>query len=93
MQASESKGPKVGDLTQTIEVVKLVSTDEKIFFLNKDIACQSKLLAEQVEHAEKMEGTQTRVVFLELPSSTLETVIKYLHYRIINERLEKTDRA
>ena len=30
---------------------------------------------------------------LELPSNTLETVVKYLHYRIINARLTKDDRA
>ena len=30
---------------------------------------------------------------LDLPATTLETVIKYLHYRIINARLEKEDRA
>ena len=40
-----------------------------------------------------MDKTQTRVVTLDLPSKTLETVIKYLHYRIINARLENAVRA
>ena len=57
MDAQASRGPKVGDLTQTVDVVKLVSTDEKVYFLNKDVACQSKLLAEQVKTAEKLERT------------------------------------
>ena len=39
MDAQEGNGPKVGDLTQTVDVVKLVSSDEKVFFLNYDVAC------------------------------------------------------
>ena len=93
MNAEASRGPKVGDLTETIEVVKLVSTDEKVYFMNRDVACQSKLLASQVTTAERLASTQTRVIHLDLPAHTLETVIKYLHYRIINARLEKEERA
>ena len=37
--AKATRGPQVGDLTQTLEVVKLCSNDEKAFFLNRDVAC------------------------------------------------------
>ena len=89
------RGPKVGDLTNTLEVVKLCSNDEhpSFFYLNKDVACQSKLLKEQVKTAPLEEGSRTRVVHLLLPATTLETVVKYLHYRVINSRLSQADRA
>ena len=82
-------------MTNTVEVVKLCSNDDpqKFFYLNKDVACQSKLLKEQVKTAPKENGTQVRVVHLDLPASTLETVVKYLHYRVINCRLAQPDRA
>ena len=41
----------------------------------------------------RKEGTQLKAVALDLPSSTLETVIKYLHYRIINAGLQVEQRA
>ena len=61
--------------------------------MNRDVACQSKMLGEQVKTAERLGDTQTRVITLDLNSSTLETVVKYLHFRIINCRLAKADRA
>ena len=88
-----ARGPKVSDLTNTIEVVKLCSNDEKVFYLNRDVACQSKLLEEQVETAPREGTTKTRVVTIDLKSTTLETVVKYLHYRAINSRLAPDDRA
>ena len=88
-----ARGPKVSDLTSTIEVVKLCSNDEKVFYLNRDVACQSKLLEEQVETAPKEGSTNTRVVSIDLSAVTLETVVKYLHYRAINSRLAPDDRA
>ena len=91
--ANASKGPSVGDLTKTLDIVKLISNDEKVFFMNRDVACQSKMLEEQVKTAERLGDTQTRVITLDLNSGTLETVVKYLHFRIINCRLAKADRA
>jgi hypothetical protein len=35
----------------------------------------------------------TNEVTLDMPTQTLETVVKYLHYRIINKDLEQKDRA
>ena len=93
MDAQGSRGPQVGDLTRSLDVVKIVSIDEKVFFLSKDIACQSKKIAELLKLAPTMDNTHTRVVTLDLPSTTLETVVKYLHYRIINGALEKADRT
>ena len=93
--AQAQRGPTVGDLTNTIEVVKLCSNDEtpSFFYLNKDVACQSKLLKEQVKTAPIEPGSKMRVVNLLLPATTLETVVKYLHYRVINSRLATADRA
>ena len=93
--AAPNPGPKVGDLTNTTDIVKLISNDEKpkVFFLNRDVACQSKLLAEQLPTAERLGRTETRCMKLDLPAKTLETVVRYLHYRIINSRLAQEDRA
>ena len=91
MELKDEPGVVVNALTSTIEVVKLVSSDDKQFFMNKDVAVQSKHLATQLNSSFK-EG-QTHEVKLDLPSNTLETVVKYLHYRIINADLEIDDRA
>ena len=88
-------GPSVNDLTATTDIVKLISNDEKpqVFFMNRDVACQSKLLAEQLPTAERLGRTETRCIKLDLNAQTLETVVRYLHYRIINCRLAQGDRA
>ena len=92
--AAASRGPQVSDLTSTIEIIKLVSEDQKIFYLNRDVACQSKFLREAVKTAPRVGNTNTRVIELNnLPATTLETVVKYLHYRCINSRLAQDDRA
>ena len=91
MELRDKPGEVVNALTSTAEVVKLISVDEKMFFMNKDVAVQSKHLANQLASSFK-EG-QTHEIRLDLPSHTLETVVKYLHYRIINADLEVEDRA
>ena len=96
MQAAANRGPQVGDLTQTLDIVKLISNEEdnkKFFFVNRDVACQSKMIKEEVKTAPKMGNTQTREINIDLPASTLETVVKYLHYRCINSRLAQADRT
>ena len=80
-------------LTNTLDIVKLVSKDEKVFYVNVDVANQAKLLKTQIQTLPREEGTQLKAVALDLPSSTLETVIKYLHYRIINAGLQVEQRA
>ena len=95
VEAAAAQGPQVSDLTSTTDIVKIISNDEnpRIFFMNRDVACQSKLLAEQLPHAERLGRTETRVIKLDLSAKTLETVVRYLHYRVINSRLAQGDRA
>ena len=50
----------MGDLTQTLDIVKLISNEEdnkKFFFVNRDVACQSKMIKEEVKTAPKMGNT------------------------------------
>ena len=91
MELKDKPGEVCDALTSTLDVVKLVSIDEKTFYMNKDVAAQSKHLANQLASSFK-EG-QTHEIKLDLPATTLETVVKYLHYRIINADLEAEDRA
>ena len=91
MELRDKPGEVVNALTSSCEVVKLISTDDQMFFMNKDVAMQSKHLANQLNSSFK-EG-QTHEIKLDLPSNTLETVVKYLHYRIINADLELEERA
>ena len=90
---ASKQGPEVRDLIKTIEYCKLCSTDDKVFYLNCDVAVQSKLLLEQLKTAPKEPNTKVRVIRLDLDARTLETVVKYLHFRIINSRLAVADRA
>ena len=91
MELKDAPGEVVNALTTSLEVVKLISSDDKLFFMNKDVAIQSKHLATQLNSSFK-EG-QTHEIQLDLPATTLETVVKYLHYRIINADLELEERA
>ena len=98
MLAGGQRGPKVGDLTKTTDIVKLISAPneegvQKSFFLNRDVACQSELLREQLATAPRLGNTATRVINLEMPAHTIETVVKYLHYRIINAKIAQSERA
>lgn len=79
---------EVNELTQSAQLVKLISNDEtpRQFFVNKDIVVQAKHLKNTLEAGVK--ETMTAEIKLDIPATTLETVIKYLHYKIINERLE-----
>ena len=43
--------------------------------------------------AERLGRTETRCIRLDLPAKTVETVVRYLHYRVINSRLAKEDRG
>jgi hypothetical protein len=47
---------EVNKLTSTAEVVKLVSTDGQIFFVNKEVAQVSKLLRKSLEENKFKEG-------------------------------------
>ena len=78
---------QVSDLTNTVEVIKLMSNDQHSFYLNQDVAAQSKKLNEEMKTAPHDGDAQCKVINLDLNAKTLETVIKYLHYRIINAKL------
>ena len=91
MELKDKPGEVVNALTSTSDIVKLISSDDKLFFMNKDVAIQSKHLAAQLNSSFR-EGT-TLEIKLDLPATTLETVVRYLHYRIINADLELKERA
>eukprot|EP00353_Schmidingerella_taraikaensis_P007264 CAMPEP_0185582002 /NCGR_PEP_ID=MMETSP0434-20130131/19565_1 /TAXON_ID=626734 ORGANISM="Favella taraikaensis, Strain Fe Narragansett Bay" /NCGR_SAMPLE_ID=MMETSP0434 /ASSEMBLY_ACC=CAM_ASM_000379 /LENGTH=70 /DNA_ID=CAMNT_0028200685 /DNA_START=13 /DNA_END=225 /DNA_ORIENTATION=+ len=70
MATAAKPGPQVSDLTSTTDIVKLISNDEKprVFYMNRDVACQSKLLEEQLPTAERLGRTETRCIKLDLPA-------------------------
>ena len=45
MELKDKPGDVVNALTSTSDIVKLISSDDKMFFMNKDVALQSKHLA------------------------------------------------
>ena len=85
----EAKLP-VDGLTATSEVVRLVSKDDKVFFVNKDVVEVSKHLQTTLGSS-FMEG-KTREVKLDIPSEILEITIKYMHYKVIYRDLPMEDR-
>jgi len=56
----------VDSLTETTEVIKLISQDKKVFFVNRDVVEVSKHLKNTLSSS-FMEGN-TRQVALEIPS-------------------------
>lgn len=78
-------------MTQTTDVVALHSNDGKVFYLNRDVACQAK----HIQHAlaSSMVEGETKEIKLDMDERTLETVVKYLHYRMINKDLPKPHRS
>ena len=81
----------VNSLTRTSDIVILHSNDGRTFYVNKEVACQAKHIENLLQSRFK-EG-QTGEVSLDMPTQTLETVVKYLHYRIINKDLAQEERA
>jgi len=81
----------VNSLTRTSDIVILHSNDGRTFYVNKDVACQAKHIENLLQSRFK-EG-QTGEISLDMPTQTLETVVKYLHYRIINKDLAQEERA
>ena len=61
MELKDNPGEVANALTSTMNVVKLVSNDEKIFYLNYDVATQSKHLRAQLE-SEFKEGVTLRYI-------------------------------
>ena len=82
---------KVNALTNTSEVIKITSSDKKIFYINKDIVCVSKHLKQTLETA-AAEG-RSQDLNLEITAEILEVCIKYMHYQTIYRDLPAPDRA
>lgn len=81
----------VNSLTRTTDIVILHSNDDRTFYVNKDVACQAKHIENLLQS--KFKEGQTGEISLDMPKETLEIVVKYLHYRIINKDLAQEERA
>ena len=93
MERGRSGTEIVNNLTHSSAIVRITSNDEipQAFFINKDVACQAKHLDAYFKTCEE-EGRPLDIT-LDMPAHTLETVVKYLHYRIINKDLEVDQRS
>lgn len=78
---SEEHKPNVDTLTSTTEVIKIISRDKKVFFVNRDVVEVSKHLKTSLSSS-FMEGS-TREVKLDIDSDILEITVKYMHYKVI----------
>ena len=82
---------KVNALTNTQEVIKITSSDNKIFYVNKDVVCVSKTLRTSLEMP--MAEGAAQQLSLNITSEILEVCIKYMHYQTIYRDLPVKDRA
>ena len=78
---SEERKSNVDSLTNTTEVIKIISKDKKVFYVNRDVVEVSKHLKTSLSSS-FMEGT-TREVKLDIDSKILEITVKYMHYKVI----------
>ena len=76
-EATEKPWMKLSD-----KYIKLVSKDEKCFYLNKQIACISKLIKRELK-SKFMEGSTNTIHLSEIESIVLEKCIEYMHYKYI----------
>ena len=77
-------------MTKSADIVALHSSDGKVFYMSIDVARQAKHLENAL--ASSMKEGETREIKLDMPERTLETVVKYLHYRMVNKELVKDQR-
>lgn len=77
-------------LTNTTEVIRIISKDNKVFFVNRDVIEVSKHLKTSLGSS-FMEGT-TREVRLDIDSDILEITVKYMHYKVIYRDLPHDQR-
>lgn len=64
---------------QADEVLKLISSEGAVFYLEKRVAERSKLIRDALTSG-SMESVTKEFRFPEIDSTTLEAVIEYLHY-------------
>ena len=77
---------KMGD-----ETIQLISNDERVFYVNRDIACVSKVIHNQLM-SEFKEG-QTKQIDVDIDGDTLEKCIEYMHYKFINSQRKQYETA
>ena len=70
---------KMGD-----ETIKIISNDERVFYLNKDVACVSKNLENQLLSNFK-EG-QSKEIEIDIEGDTVERLIEFLHFKFIKQQ-------
>ena len=73
------------------ETIKLISKDEKSFYVNKDIACVSKIIQNQL--ASEFKESQTKQIDVDIDGVTLEKWIEYMHYKFINTQRKMYETA
>ena len=70
--------------------IKLVSRDGKDFFLNKNIACVSRHIKQELK-SKFIEGT-VGIIKLDIESPVLEKCIDYMHYKYIHQKRAKPEK-
>jgi hypothetical protein len=80
MEGGDS-APKRMTIVKSHDVIKIVSSDNKSFYVNKDVVCISKHLATILQSGFK-EG-ESKVINLAIKTEILEICLKYLHYKLI----------
>ena len=82
LSKAEDNQKFVDTLTNTMEQIKLISNDNKIFYVNRDVVEVSKFLKSSLSSS-FMEGKTREVKLENISSPVLEVCIKYMHYKII----------
>ena len=70
---------KLGD-----ETVKIISDDGRSFYVNKDVACVSRVISNRL--LSDFRESQTKEIDLHIDGDTLEKWIEYMHYKFINSQ-------
>ena len=87
---------RVNNLTNTGEIIRLISADKDVFFVNKDVVCVSKFLQKALNgefaEAQPQLVTKGNEITLNITSEILEVCLKYMHYQVIYRDLPVTAR-
>jgi|LakMenE01Jun11ns_1017448.scaffolds.fasta_scaffold9442526_1 hypothetical protein len=82
----------VNKLTNTQEVVKLLSNDGEVFYVNKDVVMVSKFIQTALEQNRFLEGKASEIKLHDITSEVLEVCIEYMHYKIVYQNLPPESR-
>jgi hypothetical protein len=80
--AEEPPQKHVDTLTETTEQIKLISADDKIFYVNRDVVEVSKHLKTTLASS-FVEGATRQIKLDNIKADILEICIKYMHYKMI----------